>query len=68
MKILMMTAIAQHRNPPLLPLVWPGPYELEIRFFTTSDADARAAQPDAERIDSQTVRFRGTSMIDIIYR
>lgn len=61
-------AIEQHRNSPLLPLVWPGPYELEIRFFSTSDADARAAQPGAERVDSQTVRFHGPAMIDIIYR
>jgi D-amino peptidase len=61
-------ALARHRADPLPPLRWPGPYELEMRFFATTDADARAAQPGAERVDGQTVRFRSDRILDLIYR
>jgi D-amino peptidase len=61
-------AVEQQDSSPILPLVWAGPYELEIRYFTSSDADARAAQPGLDRIDDQTVRIAGASIIDIIYR
>ena len=61
-------AIEHQRSNPIPPLVWEGPYELEIRYFSTSDADARTAQPGFERIDSQTVRVHGESILDIIYR
>jgi D-aminopeptidase len=47
--------------------VWEGPYVLEIRYFSTSDADARAAQPGVERVDPQTVRIYSKSIVDIIY-
>ncbi|MBN2448859.1 MAG: M55 family metallopeptidase [Lentisphaeria bacterium] len=63
-----LTAVERHRCHPVLPLVWPGPYTLEKRFFHTDDADAAAAQRGAERVDGQTVRFRGESIRDIIYR
>jgi D-amino peptidase len=61
-------AVEHQRSSPIAPLVWEGPYLLEIRYYSTSDADARSAQPDAERVDQQTVRFHGQSIIDIIYR
>ena len=61
-------AVEQQRSSPIPPLVWEGPFVLEIRYFSTSDADARAAQPGVERIDPQIVRIAGTSIIDIIYR
>jgi len=60
-------AIERHRNHPIPPLVWEGPYVLEVRYFSTSVADARAARPGAERVDPQTVRFYGKSVIDIIF-
>lgn len=60
-------AMKQHRVAPLPPLVWPGPYTLEIRYHFTSDADARAAHPLAERLDNQTVRFTSQSVVDIIF-
>ena len=63
-----MQAVEQQRSLPQPPLVWESPYVLEIHFFNTADTDARAAQPGAERVDPQTVRFHGNSMIDIIYR
>lgn len=60
-------AVQQQRAQPLPPLTWPGPYTLEIRYHFTSDADARAAHPLAERLDSQTVRFYSGSILDIIF-
>ena len=61
-------AITRQRHTPIAPLVWQGPYELEIRYFTTTDADHRAAQPGVERIYSQTIRMTSTSILDLIYR
>ena len=61
-------AVARHLRAPLAPLVWAGPYVLEIRYFSSGDADARAGQPGVERIDSQTVRLYGESIVDLIYR
>ena len=60
-------AIRQHLQQPLPPLVWPGPYALEIRYFSSRDADQRAAHPLAQRLDSQTVRFTSASVLEIIY-
>ena len=60
-------AIDRQQSSPLPPLVWEGPYVLEIRYFTTTDADARAAQAGVERVDSQTVRLHGDSIVDLIY-
>jgi D-amino peptidase len=62
------SAVAQQRASPLPPLRWPGPYELEMRFFTTSQADARSAAPGAERLDALTVRFRSDNILDLVYR
>jgi D-amino peptidase len=61
-------AVEQQGIEPIPPLVWPGPYILEKRFFHTDVADAAAAQPGAERVDSQTVRLRGEDIREIIYR
>jgi len=61
-------AVERQRSAPLAPLVWDGPYELEIRYFTTTDADLRAAQPGVQRLDAQTVCLRGASIVDLIYR
>ena len=60
-------AVARHREQPLEPVVWPGPYVLEKRFFHTHHADA-AENAGAERVDSQTVRFQGNDIQEIIYR
>lgn len=60
-------AIERQRSNPIPPLVWEGPYVLEIRYFSTSEADARAARPGVERVDPQTVRFHSASIIDIIF-
>ncbi len=61
-------AIERHQSAPILPMVWEAPYVLEKRFFFTQDADAAADQADAERLDSQTVRFTGNDIREIIYR
>lgn len=61
-------AVEQQRKSPIPPLEWPGPFVLEKRFFFTPLADAAAAQPGVERVDSQTVRLRSEQILDIIYR
>ena len=61
-------AIERQAENPIPPLEWPGPYVLEKRFFFTHDADACASQPGAARVDSQTVRFRSSDILQIIYR
>jgi D-amino peptidase len=64
----MEQAVRRHQSHPVKPLVWPGPYVLEKRFFHTIHADTLASQIGAERIDGQTVRFRGENIREIIYR
>ncbi|MGA1195594.1 MAG: M55 family metallopeptidase [Candidatus Latescibacterota bacterium] len=61
-------AVENHRQNPIPPLEWPGPYTLEKRFLFTDIADAAANQPDAERIDGQTIRFQSDDIRKIIYR
>ena len=61
-------AIERQRSSPIPPLRWEGPYTLEIRYFSTSDADTRTGQPGVERVDSQTVRMASQSITDLIYR
>jgi D-amino peptidase len=61
-------AIEKQRTDPIEPLVWPGPYTLEKRYFHTDIADGAASQPGVERVDSQTVRLHSDNIRDIIYR
>jgi D-amino peptidase len=61
-------AIKRQQEDPIPPLRWDGPYVLEKRFFHTDVADRASTQPGAERVDSQTVRFRSENILDIIYR
>jgi len=60
-------AIRRHGASPIAPLKWPGPYELDIRYFHTHHAD-QVAGAGAERLDNQTVRYRGERIEEIIYR
>ena len=60
-------AIKQHGEQPVKPLVWKGPYVMEIRYFHTDEADAACRRSGAERVDSQTVRLRSDSVAEIIY-
>ncbi len=60
-------AVSGHRQSPIPSLRWEGPYTLEIRYFHTDAADASAARPGFERVDSQTVRIHSDSVIDLIY-
>jgi D-amino peptidase len=64
----MRKAIEKQRTEPIMPLVWPGPYVLEKRYFHTDVTDGVASQPGVERVDSQTVRLRSDNIRDIIYR
>lgn len=61
-------AVEQHRQSPIAPVSWPGPYTLEKRFFQTDSADAAAALPGMERVDGKTVRIRGENIREVIYR
>jgi D-amino peptidase len=61
-------SIRRQQEDPILPVRWEGPYVLEKRFFHTDVADRAGAQPGAERVDSQTVRFRSENILDVIYR
>lgn len=61
-------AVQAYRNHPISPLCWKAPYVLEKCFFFTDVADAAAALPGAERVDSQTVRFSGNHIRDVVYR
>jgi D-amino peptidase len=61
-------ALEFYQQHPILPLVWEGPFVLEKRYFHTDTADAAAAQPGVERVDSQTVRLYSDNVLDIIYR
>jgi D-amino peptidase len=60
--------IQRQQKQPIAPLTWPGPYVLEKRFFHTDSADADASILGAERVDSQTIRFRSDNIQEIIYR
>ena len=61
-------AVKRQRTRPVKPVQWPGPFVLEMRFFHTDDADARAAQSGATRIDQQTVSFVSAAVQDVVYR
>lgn len=61
-------AVQKHRQTPVEPLVWPGPFVLEKRYYFVNDADAASVLPDVERVDSQTVRVKADDVRDIIYR
>ena len=60
-------ALETHRQNPLAPLVMPGPYVLEKRYFTTDLAQAYLDKPGVEFLDPLTVRVRAEHIRDIIY-
>lgn len=61
------TAVARHRQTPLAPLAWPGPYRLEKRYFHTDVADAAADYPGSIRIDDRTVALESDDLTAILY-
>ena len=48
------------------PLKQPGPYEIEIRFFSTDSAEFKEAA-GYKRIDSQTVKKTSDNIMDVIF-
>lgn len=60
-------ALRNHKSSPIEPLVWPGPFTLEKRFFYSNLADRYDANPLAERIDAHTVQLISNNILDIIY-
>lgn len=61
-------AVDSHLSKPIKPLVWDAPFVLEKRFFHTHSADACEAQPGCERVDGQTVRYRGDEIREVVYQ
>jgi D-amino peptidase len=61
-------ALARHRDKPVDPLRWPGPYVLDKVFRNAADAEADAKEPRAvERVEGRTLRFRSGDIAEIIY-
>lgn len=60
-------AVKKHRQTPIKPLVWDGPFVLEKRYYSVSDADAASAQPHVTRVDGQTVRIKGDNVRNVVY-
>jgi D-amino peptidase len=60
-------AVQRQRSTPVAPLVWPGPYVLEKRFFTSDAADAAANAPGVVRLDGQTVQLRSDDIKRVIF-
>ena len=60
-------AVKKHNETPLQPLTIPGPYVLEKRFFHTHVADTMEGHPMAERVDSQTIRYKSDDILDLVY-
>ncbi len=61
-------AIKRHAKTPVKPVVWPGPYVVEKRFFSTCTADLAAAVMGVKRVDGQTVQLSGERIEEVIYR
>ncbi|HET6486721.1 MAG TPA: M55 family metallopeptidase [Spirochaetia bacterium] len=64
-------AVARQRTSPLKPLVWPGPYVLEKRFFGTNHLEQyrylATVNPNITMVDPLTVRIRGDDIRALIY-
>jgi D-amino peptidase len=60
-------AVKRHRENPIKPLVWEGPFTLEKRYFTSMNADDAMKDPRYKRIDSQTISITLDNIFDIIY-
>ena len=60
-------AIRNHREQPIKPVVWKGPFVLEKRFFHSEVGDAYDGNPIATRLDAKTVRLTGDDIAELIY-
>lgn len=60
-------AIRRHRESPMAPLVWKGPFVLEKRFLFTDGADAQEWGPGWKRTDARTLSRSSADILDVIY-
>ena len=60
-------AVRRHKENPLPPLVWKGPFTLEKRFLFTDNANPYDTDPRYERVDARTVRITSDNILDVIY-
>ncbi len=63
----MKQALIKHKKNPLQPVVLPGPYVLEKKYFTTDLTERYNDNVNVEFVDSQTVRLKSSDIRDIIY-
>ena len=62
----MKEAVLKHQHKPIKPLVWKGPYRLEIRLKHSDIADGYENR-GWQRIDTKTVAIKSDKITDIIY-
>lgn len=60
-------AMEQHRNHPVAPLVWEGPFVLVKRYFHTHEADRYDGVANTQRLDGLTVRITGDDIRQVLY-
>jgi D-aminopeptidase len=60
----MTLAINKHKRDPIQPLVWPGPFRIEIRHNSTSEADA-CENRGWQRVDAKTVALQRDDYLDV---
>ncbi len=60
-------AVRKHKENPINPVKWQGPYVLEKKFLFTEIADPTYTNPRYERIDAKTVHLKSDNILDIIY-
>lgn len=59
-------AVESQNRIPLPALHRPGPYALEVRFFSTQEADLAEHQSGCRRVDDQTVCYCSPDLTDVI--
>jgi D-amino peptidase len=62
----MKESVLKHERNPVKPLVWKGPFRLEIRFKHSNLAD-QYVNSDWQRVDTKTVARKSNRLIDVIH-
>jgi D-amino peptidase len=60
-------AVRKHREQPIQPLVWAGPYVMETRYYRTEQADSAFVPGRTTRVDGQTIRKESANLLDVLY-
>ena len=62
----MKRAVDKQKREPIRPLVWSGPYRVEIRWRTTDLADTRE-RLGAMRVDAKTTAVESENIVDVLF-